>query len=54
MPSRRWAMEQESLKELERRGDLELEVGAGDAEKLLLAQNHGAYHALTWKGVAGA
>lgn len=43
-----------ALKELERRGDLKLEVGAGDAEKLLLAQNHGAYHALTWKGVAGA
>lgn len=39
-----------ALERLRARGDIELEVGAGDAEKLVLANNRGAYHALRLTG----
>lgn len=35
-----------ALERLRARGEIELEVGAGDAEKLVFANNRGAFHAL--------
>lgn len=35
-----------ALERLRARGDIELDVGAGDSEKLVFANNRGAYHAL--------
>jgi hypothetical protein len=35
-----------ALERLRARGDIDLEVGAGDAEKLVFANNRGAFHAL--------
>jgi len=39
-----------ALERLRARGDIELEVGAGDADKLVFANNRGAYHALRLMG----
>ena len=39
-----------ALERLRARGDIELDVGAGDAEKLVFANNRGAYHALRLVG----
>lgn len=41
-----------ALERLRARGDIELEVGAGDAEKMVFANNRGAYHALRLTGAA--
>jgi len=39
-----------AFRRLEQAGHIELEVGAGDAAKVMFANNQGAYHAMRWNG----